>query len=82
MRLVVSAKFALLEVGISQLVYLVLFSYTFFYEQYTGLAITIMCILTLFIMMQFTGRIDWSEVFKRAATPKLNTVVASNQPGD
>lgn len=82
MRLVVSAKFALLEVGISQLVYLVLFSYTFFYEQYTGLAITIMCILTLFIMMQFTGRIDWSEVFKRASSTKLNTAVAPSQPGD
>jgi hypothetical protein len=67
MRLVVSNKFAFVEVGLSQFVYLVLFSYTFFFEQYTGLVITIMSVLTLFIMMQFTGRIDWSEVFKKTA---------------
>jgi len=78
MRLVVSAKFAFFEIGISQLVYLVLFSYTFFFEQYTGLVITIMCIMTLFIMMQFTGRIDWSEVFKRASS-KTNPVAVPNQ---
>ncbi len=64
MRLVVGAKFALLETGISQLVYLVLFSYTFFLTGYTGLAITILCILTLFMVMQLTGRIDWSKQFQ------------------
>jgi len=68
MRLVVSSKFAFFEVGVSQLIYLVLFSYTFFFEQYTGLVVTIMCIMTLFVLMQFTGRIDWSEAFKRAST--------------
>ncbi len=67
MRLVVSSKFAFVEVALSQLIYLIFFSYTFFFEQYTGLVITILCILTLFIMMQFTGRIDWSEVFRQAA---------------
>jgi len=66
MRLVVSNKFAFGEVAISQLIYLIFFSYTFFFEQYTGLVITILCILTLFIMMQFTGRIDWSDVFRQA----------------
>lgn len=68
MRLVVSNKFAFKEVGISQFVYLVLFSYTFFFEQYTGLVITVMSVLTLFVLMQFTGRIDWTDVFKRAGT--------------
>jgi inner membrane protein involved in colicin E2 resistance len=68
MRLVVSNKFAFVEVALSQFVYLVLFSYTFFFEQYTGLVITVMSVLTLFIMMQFTGRIDWSEVFKKAGS--------------
>ncbi len=66
MRLVVSNKFAFVEVGISQLIYLVLFSYTFFFEQYTGLVITVMCVLTLFIMMQFTGKIDWDQSFQKA----------------
>jgi len=49
-----------------QFVYLVLFSYTFFFEGYTGLAITILCVATLFIVMQFTGRVDWDGVFQRS----------------
>jgi hypothetical protein len=63
MRLVAGTKFAFLEIGISQFVYLVLFSYTFFLSGYTGLAITILCILTLFIIMQLTGKVDWSKQF-------------------
>lgn len=63
MRLVVGARFAFLETGISQFVYLVLFSYTFFWTGYTGLAITILCIITLFIVMQLTGKIDWAAQF-------------------
>jgi hypothetical protein len=65
MRLVVGARFALVEAGISQFVYLVLFSYTFFFEGYTGLVVTIMCIITLFVVMQFTGRVDWETVFRK-----------------
>lgn len=63
MRLVVGNRFAILQVGISQLIYLVFFSYTFFLESFTGLTITIMCIVTLFVVMQMTGRLDWSKVF-------------------
>jgi inner membrane protein involved in colicin E2 resistance len=59
MRLVVGQRFAIVQVGISQFIYLVLFSYTFFFERYTGLAITIMCIVTLFVVMQMTGRVRW-----------------------
>lgn len=65
LRLVVGNRFAFVEAGILQFVYLVLFSYTFFFERYTGLAITILCILTLFIVMQFTGRVDWDTLFRR-----------------
>ena len=65
MRLVVGTRLALVEVGISQLVYLAGFSYTFFFEGYTGLVITIMCVITLFVVMQFTGRLDWEAVFQR-----------------
>lgn len=64
MRLVVGLKFALLEVGISQIVFLVLFSYSFFFDGFTGLTITIACIITLFIIMQLTGRTNWSEISK------------------
>jgi len=69
MRLVVNLRFALVEIAASQLVYLVLFSYTFFFAGYTGLAITILCILTLFIVMQYTGRVDWEEIFRKNTPP-------------
>jgi hypothetical protein len=65
MRLVTGRRFALVETGISQFVYLVFFSYTFFLEGYTGLVITILCIVTLFIVMQMTGRIDWGKRFAK-----------------
>ena len=68
MRLVVGARFALVETGLSQLVYLVLFSYAFFLEGYTGLTITITCIVTLFIVMMATGKVDWSKVSERKET--------------
>ena len=62
MRLVVSNRFAFVEIAIAQFIYLVLFSYTFFFEGFTGLAITILCIVTLFVVMQFTGKVNWEEV--------------------
>lgn len=55
-RLFVGWRFSLREMGLSQLIYLVLFSFTFFWEGFTGLAITVGAVLTLFAMMQVTGR--------------------------
>ena len=63
LRLVVGMRFAALEAGSAQFVYLVLFSYAFFFKGFTGLAITIGAILTLFVVMQATGRINWQEKF-------------------
>ena len=63
LRLVVGIRFAAIEAGGAQLIYLVLFSYAFFFKGFTGLAITIGSILTLFVVMQMTGRIKWSEKF-------------------
>jgi inner membrane protein involved in colicin E2 resistance len=63
LRLVVNFKFALIDAGLSQLIYLVLFSYAFFFEGFTGLAVTIGAVLTLFVVMQMTGRIKWAEKF-------------------
>jgi hypothetical protein len=57
-------RFALWVSG-AQLVFLVLFSYAFFFEGYTGLVITIGAILTLAIMMQLTAEVDWTEVFRK-----------------
>ena len=65
LRLVVGIRFAAVEAGLAQLVYLVLFSYAFFLEGFTGLAITIGSIISLFVTMQMTGRIRWAEKFER-----------------
>jgi len=63
LRLVIGMRFAALEAGTAQLIYLVLFSYAFFFKGFTGLAVTIGAIITLFVVMQATGRIKWSEKF-------------------
>ena len=70
MRLVLGSAFAYREAALAQFVYLVLFSYAFFFKGFTGLAITIGSILTLFAAMQLTGRIRWSEVFAQSASSR------------
>lgn len=72
LRIVVGAKFAFVEAGITQFVYLVLFSYAFFFKGFTGLAITIGAIVTLFVVMQVTARIKWSERFASMKPPRQN----------
>lgn len=44
-----------------------MFSYAFFFKGLTGLAITIGAILTLFVMMQLTAKVNWNEVFAKNA---------------
>jgi hypothetical protein len=61
LRLVVNWRFAVFQAGLWQFVFLVLFTYAFFFEGYTGLTITIGAILTLALLMQLTGRVDWDE---------------------
>jgi inner membrane protein involved in colicin E2 resistance len=68
LRLVVGIRFAAVEAGLAQMIYLVLFSYAFFFRGFTGLAITIGSIATLFVVMQATGRIRWEDKFVK---PKL-----------
>jgi inner membrane protein involved in colicin E2 resistance len=65
LRIVVGPRFALVEAGGAQFIYLVLFSYAFFLQGFTGLAITLGCIVTLFVVMQMTARIRWSDRFAR-----------------
>jgi inner membrane protein involved in colicin E2 resistance len=59
LRIVVNPRFAWREAALSQFVYLVLFSYAFFFKGFTGLAITIGAIASLFVAMQVTARVDW-----------------------
>ena len=73
LRIVFGAAFAFLAAGTAQGVYLVLFSYAFFFKGLTGLAITIGAIATLFVLMQVTARVNWNSVFgaRRTAAPVL-----------
>jgi inner membrane protein involved in colicin E2 resistance len=74
LRLVVGMRFAAVEAGISQLIYLVLFSYAFFWKGFSALSVTIGSIITLFVVMQLTGRIRWSEKFARPPAAPLRGV--------
>lgn len=59
LRLVVGLRFAAVEAALAQFFYLVLFSLALFNEGFSGLAITIGSIITLYVTMQLTGRVDW-----------------------
>lgn len=61
---VINARFAFIVAGLSELIFLVLFSYAFFFPGWTGLIITIGSIVTLAILMFSTARVKWGEVFK------------------
>jgi hypothetical protein len=67
LRLVAGLRLALVQAGLAQLVFLVLFSYAFFFEGYAGLTVSVGAVLTLFVLMQLTGRVNWAEVFARKA---------------
>jgi hypothetical protein len=66
LRIVAGPRFAFVEAALAQVIYLVGFSYAFFFQGFTGLAITIGAIVTLFVVMQMTARIDWK---RRSAVP-------------
>ncbi|HLO00316.1 MAG TPA: inner membrane CreD family protein [Pyrinomonadaceae bacterium] len=70
LRLVVGLHFASREAALAQLVYLVMFSYAFFLKGFTGLAITIGSVATLFVAMQVTGRIRWADKFTLKGTDR------------
>ncbi|MET0556254.1 MAG: inner membrane CreD family protein [Vicinamibacteria bacterium] len=68
LRIVAGVRAALLEAGAAQLVFLVLFGYAFFFDGYTGLTVTVGAVVTLFVLMQLTARVDWGAVFARRDT--------------
>ncbi len=70
LRLVCGLRSALAEAGLAQVVYLVLFSYAFFFEGYTGLTVTLGAVATLYVLMQATASVDWSVVFAKQEASK------------
>jgi len=81
LRLVAGLRFAVLQAGAAQLVYLVLFSYAFFFEGFAGLTIAVGTVLTLFVLMQATGRVNWAQTLGRseAAPPAATGAVAGGR---
>lgn len=77
LRLVAGPRFAFVEAGLAQLLYLVGFSLAHFWEGFTGLTVTVLGIATLFALMMLTGRIKWSEVFAGAPGPQSGASVAT-----
>lgn len=52
----------------AQFAYLVLFSYSFFFDGLTGLTITVGAIVTLALLMTLTARVNWGARFAGTAT--------------
>jgi hypothetical protein len=80
LRLVVSPRFAFVESGLAQLVYLVGFSLAHFWKGMTGLTITVLSIGTLFLLMLLTGRVRWSQVIERVVPPSPGYPYAGGYP--
>lgn len=82
LRVVVGPNRTLVEIAIAQLIFLVLFSYSFFFEGITGLAITVGAVLTLAFFMYRTARVDWEAVFPpRRIAGRVTAPAADHEPG-
>jgi hypothetical protein len=55
--------------ALAQFSYMVLFSYSFFFDGLTGLTITVGAIITLAILMVTTAKVNWSAKFGAAPPP-------------
>ena len=68
-------KYALVSTSL-QLLYLVVFSWSFFYQTdsglgITGLIVTIVSVVTLFALMQLTAKLDWQSLDLASQEKKL-----------
>ena len=65
MRLISPKKMAFAYAPVIQFIYLIVFSFSFFFDGTTGIIVTICAVITLFILMQATGKINWDDEFRR-----------------
>lgn len=72
LRLFTPKKMAFFIAPLCQLIFLIIFSFSFFLKGTTGITVTVCSVLTLFILMQITGKINWDEVFKQDIFQKKN----------
>lgn len=50
---------------LTQFIYLIIFSFSFFFKGMTGVIVTICSVITLFILMQTTAKVNWESVFSK-----------------
>jgi len=62
------ARFARIS-AIAQFAYMVLFSYSFFFDGLTGISIALGAVVTLALLMAFTAKVDWDSALSSRATP-------------
>jgi hypothetical protein len=53
--------------AVAQFAYMILFSYSFFFEGLTGITLTVGAIITLALLMAFTARVNWNTAFAARA---------------
>ena len=70
LRAVAGRRFGVLAAS-AQFIYMVLFSYSFFFEGLTGLTITVGAIATLAVLMVTTAKVNWATKFGPALPPPL-----------
>jgi len=63
-----SPRFARIS-ALAQFAYMVLFSYSFFFDGLTGIAIAIGAVITLALLMAFTAKVDWDAALGSRGTP-------------
>ena len=69
-------KFAAIS-AVAQFAYMVLFSYSFFFDGLTGITITVGAIITLALLMAFTARVQWDAALtSRVEPPPMPTPAA------
>jgi hypothetical protein len=71
LRAALGRSFSWRWAALAELLYLVLFSYSFFLKGFTGLTVTVGAVVTLGVLMAVTARTDWGAVFggRRRAEP-------------
>jgi hypothetical protein len=62
----------------AQFAYMVLFSYSFFFDGLSGLTIAVGAVLTLAVLMVATAKLNWSEVL---VARKCSRETSSMMPG-
>jgi hypothetical protein len=69
---------ALLRVALpAQIAYLVLFSFSFFFDGLTGIVLATGSVATLALLMVLTAKVDWSRVFQRGGGRRGTSTVPS-----